>query len=446
MQKTTDTAKIVPTLLAYDTTNNTNNVTSHMLLSIWGLEYSFLAVMITSLSLVGVIGNISVLIVYFRRSDRLASNTFIKVLAFIDLLVCSFVSSYTIVYELHLVTSDIICRFCEFLRHLCVFASNITLVAIAMERYIAVCHISTKLNVNSINVGIWVIFGLSSILAAPAVGLFAVVDDSEVQDVKCRFPHELTSGKFCHFTFVIMGEILVTAYQFAQIIIFLITVFIITLLYSIIYFTLWKKSKVRRQMVNLTVMATETESSSSVSYGEHFRSIKTVQPRNLSGSFGASSVNDSIITNSKSESSTLNDQITTESMKENTVLLELQDNTNIISSTKESHIESNTNLKKPKVPRRKIRFRVSAQSGRSEKIKRRKDYHKSTAKMLFLCSVIYIVTWIPFWVDIFGLTNCLIVRYMFLIGNASNPIVYGIVNNQVKRAFKQLFLECLRKR
>ena len=445
MQKTTDTGKIVSTLPAYGATNNTNNITKDMLLSIWGLEYSFLAVMITSLSLVGVVGNISVLIVYFRRSDRLASNTFIKVLAFIDLLVCSFVSSYTIVYELHLVTSDIICRFCEFLRHLCVFASNITLVAIAMERYIAVCHISTKLNVNSINLGIWVIFGLSSILAAPAVGLFAVVEDYEVQDIKCRFPHELTSGKFCHFTFVIMGKILVTAYQFAQIVIFLITVFIITLLYSIIYFTLWKKSKVRRQMVNRTIMATETESSSSVSYGEHLRSIKTGQPRNLSGSFGASSVNDSIITRSKSESSILNDQITTEIMKENNVLLELQDNTNI-NSTNESNIKCNTNWKKPKAPRRKIRFRVSAQSGRSEKIKRRKDYHKSTAKMLFLCSVIYIVTWIPFWVDIFGLTNCLIVRYMFLIGNASNPIVYGIVNNQVKRAFKQLFLECLRKR
>ena len=65
--------------------------------------------------------------------------------------------------------------------------------------------------------------------------------------------------------------------------------------------------------------------------------------------------------------------------------------------------------------RRQIRLCVSAQSGRSEKLKRIKYQHKRTAKMLFLCTVIYIVTWLPFWFDIFGLTDSLILRHLFFM-------------------------------
>ena len=110
--------------------------------------------MISSLAVVGILGNIPVLIVYTRRRDTLPTSTFIKVLAVIDLIVCALFMPYTIVYEFHLVTSDIVCRVCEFMRHCTLFISVKTLVAIGSERYFAVCKISTKINVNSINIGL----------------------------------------------------------------------------------------------------------------------------------------------------------------------------------------------------------------------------------------------------------------------------------------------------
>ena len=59
--------------------------------------------------------------------------------------------------------------------------------------------------------------------------------------------------------------------------------------------------------------------------------------------------------------------------------------------------------------------------------------------MLFLCSVVFLITWLPFWVDVFNHTHNLCLRYLFFLGNASNPLVYGISNAQFRRSFVKLF-------
>lgn len=440
--------------------SNINNQTSYSTTTtksgpFWSLEYTILAVMVTSLAVVGVIGNVSVLIVYSRRRDNLASNTFIKVLAFIDLLVCSFVMSYSIVYELHLVSSDIACRFCEFLSHFCVSASNITLVAIATERYIAVCQIGTKLNINNINVGVWIIFVLSVIVGAPAIGTFAVVRDSEVRDIECQFPHEYSSGKFCHFTYTVMGKPLVKAYQTLTMLFFFITVVIIVILYSVIYYVLWKKSRLRQLMINqastnnLGILDNETSTNELGSYTEEhctkqWRQRKPTRKGNYSVKYQQESQflkSNDMDSNCQSNGTSVDNSLAMDNhMEQSEIDIEIQN-----SQENAKEVQNNLNVPNNRKIRRKIKFSVSAQTGRSEKIKRKKYYHKRTAKMLFLCSVIYILTWLPFWIDVFGLTNSLILRYLFFIGNATNPIVYGIVNERVRSAFKRLFFDCIGK-
>ena len=415
------------TSIANETANSTAPGKSERISPLWSLEYTILVVMVTGLALTGIIGNISVLIVYFRRRDDLVSNTFIKVLAFIDLVLCVFGMSYTIVYELHLVTSDIACRFGDFVIHVCVFASNITLVAIATERYIAVCQIGTKLNMSSINVGIWVIFILSAVLGAPAVGTFAVVQEAQVRDVKCRFPHKYSSGTFCHFTYSVMERSLVTAYQTLQLAIFLITALIIAVLYIIIYYVLWRKSSLRRRLNR--AIADKLESISEEA------SVEQCRPVRCTGS----------LSQFQRTKSRANDEVSSEFIMDN--FIERPDSYSGDSKRRQEHLnglQSDSNGTNDRKVRRKIKFSVSAHSGRSENLKRKKYYHKRTAKMLFLCTVIYIVTWLPFFIDIFGFTDCLILRYLFFIGNATNPIVYGIVNEQVRRAFKKLLLDCIR--
>ena len=526
-------------------TNHTDYLTYHSRSPIWRLEYVFLVVMVTALAINGLIGNISVLIVYFRSREHLASNTFIKVLASVDLLVCSFVMPYTIIYELHLVTSDVICRFCELVLHFCIFASNITLVAVATERYIAVCQISSKVDTHTINVGIKVIIGLSIALGAPSIGAFAVVKSSDVENVKCLYPHEFTSGTFCHFTYSVMGQTLVTVYQGLSALLFYVTVIIIIVLYAIIYYVLWKKTKTRQKMLSRSPRNSSIESFSEISSSDHQRASKFAmrsQARRPKNSLPCKDIPGKVVKSVEHGTNPDTDKDIDDTVVECTNTIDINvsaENTNSVTDIADSRspeqlpdkyfeklrdksvnnnvsrqmnslpckdipgkvvkdVELGTNpdtdkdidytvvecthtidiniiaestdsvtdiadsrspVKLPDKnfeklpdksvnnnvtrPRKKIRFSVSVRSGRSEKAKRKKYYHRRTAKMLFLCTIIYFVTWLPFWIDVFGLTNCLVLRYLFFIGNSSNPLVYGIINQQVRRAFKSLFLGCV---
>lgn len=67
------------------------------------------------------------------------------------------------------------------------------------------------------------------------------------------------------------------------------------------------------------------------------------------------------------------------------------------------------------------------------------NIRRKTSIMLFVCSIIYILTWTPFWLDVFNVTQSLVLRYMFFIGHACNPVVYGIINNQVRSDVIKLF-------
>ena len=247
--------------------------------------------MISSLAVVGILGNIPVLIVYFRRRDTLHTSLFIKVLAVIDLIVSALFMPYTIVYEFHLVTSDIVCCVCEFMRHCTLFISVITLVAVASERYFAFCKISTKINVNSINIGVWVIIVLAAIIAVPAIGTFAVVQDSDVKDIPCHFPHRYTSGIFCHFTYTLIGKPLVTAYQMLQAVISLLLIFIVTILYLIVYSVLWKRALIRRRMIERKFGNSETDFSSNASNEKHCRRFRCTRTSQCCGASSDPSYN-----------------------------------------------------------------------------------------------------------------------------------------------------------
>ncbi|KAK7094823.1 cholecystokinin receptor type A-like [Littorina saxatilis] len=70
----------------------------------------------------------------------------------------------------------------------------------------------------------------------------------------------------------------------------------------------------------------------------------------------------------------------------------------------------------------------------------RHDNRKKAGTMLFICTLIYVLTWLPFWVDIFGATDNLVFRYTFLLGHVTNPLVYGALNAKVREEIKRLLL------
>jgi hypothetical protein len=315
------------------------------------------------------------------------------------------------VYELHMVGSDVACRLFEFLRHFAIAASNITLVAISVERYIAVCHLARKMSVDHVNRGVVSILVISCVMAAPAMGTFAVVSYKEISDIHCSYGEfHVSSGNFCHFTYSVMGELLVSIYQGVLALSFVVTLGTIMVLYIIVYYVLWKRSKLHRK--------------------RHARSRLVSDVGELSCS------KDRVLTEKTQYLEMENSKSLVEQTEGNSVSEKESD-----VYTRELSVQEYT-PPPPEKPRHRMKHTTSVLLERENL---RRAAHRKTAKMLFLCSVIYLITWLPFWLDIFGLTGNLLLRYMFFIGNASNPIVYGIVNAQIRKSFKKLLVDFVQK-
>lgn len=68
------------------------------------------------------------------------------------------------------------------------------------------------------------------------------------------------------------------------------------------------------------------------------------------------------------------------------------------------------------------------------------DTGKKAGTMLSICTAIFVVTWLPFWLDIFNLTCNLTFRYTFFLGHVTNPLVYGAVSSRVRGELKRILL------
>ena len=78
----------------------------------WEVERSIVVVMLLVFSVVGVAGNVVVLVVFSRRGDHLASTVFIVVLAVVDFTTCLIVAPFTVFIELvrYNVGADVVCK------------------------------------------------------------------------------------------------------------------------------------------------------------------------------------------------------------------------------------------------------------------------------------------------------------------------------------------------
>lgn len=94
------------------------------------------------LSVTGAAGNALVLYVFARKRDRLVSTLFIIVLAYVDFVTCVVIMPMTMYmeyFDFH-VTSDFLCRIYQFLITSNIPFSALIMVAIAVDRYLSICH------------------------------------------------------------------------------------------------------------------------------------------------------------------------------------------------------------------------------------------------------------------------------------------------------------------
>lgn len=102
---------------------------------------------LTSISIVGTIGNLIVGFVYWKKLDKQTSTFFILFLAFIDLTVCSVLVPTTILMENIYFETDnqLFCKSYFFLMTTSVPMSSLLMTAIAFDRFFCICMVNRNI-------------------------------------------------------------------------------------------------------------------------------------------------------------------------------------------------------------------------------------------------------------------------------------------------------------
>lgn len=107
-----------------------------------GVELYSVVTLLVTLSAFGMAGNVLVLWVFRQKKDKLVSTVLIIVLACVDLSTCVVVIPYTVFMESvgFLIENDVVCKVYQFLITSNIPFSALIMVTIAVDRYLCICH------------------------------------------------------------------------------------------------------------------------------------------------------------------------------------------------------------------------------------------------------------------------------------------------------------------
>jgi hypothetical protein len=245
---------------------------------------------LSTVSIVGIIGNIIVVFVYSNKKDRQTTTFFILVLAFSDLTVCSVLVPLTLYFEyiLFATTNMILCKMYFFFLTTTVPASCLLMTAIAFDRLFCICmfnrNIMTRRRAHMIVIVLLMISALLGIVPASYVNIQRINFDSNgtvispdhpyflndtilksnmtSQQIVCSFP-DLGQGIlnfffFCcccfknrfkifpHFFFQLFIASYLKYFKYFYDLIYILSVVVISVLYVIIYRDIYKRRKKKR--------------------------------------------------------------------------------------------------------------------------------------------------------------------------------------------------------
>ncbi|XP_062574190.1 neuropeptide Y receptor type 6-like [Saccostrea cucullata] len=376
----------------------------------------------------GGLGNIIIFTVYRRQKEVYNQKIFIKTLAALDLFICVVIIPYSILYELHRVQNDVICRMMEIVRHLATLTSNSVLCAIAFERYVAICHPGKKLDQQAIRKIMISLTIVALLFSAPAPAIFSVT----------RSKSRGILDEYCQFTTSEIGILGTTIYQGFLMLLCMSGILIVIVLYALIYRRLLKRVLRRRRSMSRPI----TPSKYVVRKINEGKDHSTDLAKELSGTENEvvlCIVENEALVGSKRDKIQRRSAVETNSSKIVNFTPTEPDN-NEISSEHNSGIDQKNTRRNTKDRHDLPELRKTPAKKKHRPNRQAKpNVRRKTSIMLFVCSLIYVVTWTPFWLDVFNVTHSLVLRYLFFFGHASNPVVYGIVNNQVRADVIKLF-------
>lgn len=409
-------------------------------------------IIITSISILcGTVGNALVVAVFVSNKQHFPKRTYILTLAVVDLVVMVLVAPYSIVFELRLVTNDFLCHALEIIRHTLIGYSNLVLMFIASERFLLVWK-PLKIVTNRTKMVCIIGFLIFSIAcASPSAAVYKVSTHSD----------SLSNGtlmlqEYCAYTISILGETGSDVYMKIIAISVFFEVLFLIVSYILIYVGIYRQ---RKKLTGVFVGSTRTPNVPN----------KPKPIANEQNIRKFSDKNSTLICHPKEGGNKTNsDSNGNEQISKNIVDTKLEDTFSNIdqckyerpfsTDTHEQEFESTTCSTRHAEVERLPNDHIGPDNGRLSSSKsglsrdkrssttsrgvsaaqKRSNVETKTWTMLSICTFLYIVCWIPFSINILNVYRSLVLKYFFFIGQASNPIIYSIVNVKVRKQIKEL--------
>lgn len=416
------------------------------------IENIIIIVILCLFSTVGTLGNGLVLYVFTRTAGKLTSTIFILALAGTDFVTCLVILPYTVVaiHLSYMLEFDLLCKMYQFLITCTVPLSAFIMVAIAVDRYICICHPFTHFMTvkrAKVIVGILALFAtILGLITSLGFGVYRMSPKPEsvlnstnllfatnasvsfnLSNEANSFASDMKTNKYhieeevpvtlykefvglCDQSTVLLSYDFIKVYQKIYSAFYLCSLLIVLILYGLIYSSVTKqRAKRRAQKMGSRVKQVNT----------HCQTDESTIP----------------LTNMNAKKQTHSNY--------NNVNLKVEidgaTTCTMLSKNQENGINESESRPDTKVSIRK--------SPTVDQNKDRRDHDRlaniKTAVMLFIVTIVFIIAFLPAWLMAHHwLTFNPVVFYMYFAYNVANPVIYAFMNQTFRDNMHRLFNTC----
>lgn len=400
-------------------------------------------------SVVGTLGNGLVLYVFTRTSGKLTSTIFILALAGTDFVTCLIIIPFTIItiHVDYFLVYDSLCKIYQFLITCTVPLSAFIMVAIAVDRYICICHpFAHIMTVRRAKIIVGILTGFAVVLGLITALGFSIyqIDDSPLDRTNVTFSSPIsqvifarnkTTGDWldvgdsvddsytinsgpkeikytvgqCRQSLTLFSHKFIEVYQKIYSAFYLCSLLIVLILYSLIYSSVTRqRAKRRAQKMGGRVKQVNSQCQTDESTMPLTKIIEK---------------------NAKNNGHNRELKVEMDGETVCTKLSSCHENGNARSESQP--------IKSPSVRRH--------QSGEHHRDRRDHDRlaNIKTAVMLFIVTIVFIIAFLPSWLMAHEwLVFNMVVFYMYFAYNVANPVIYAFMNQTFRENMCRIFSSC----
>ena len=375
-------------------------------------------ILMVILMVMGIFGNALVLIVYINRRNRTTAHIFIMYLASIDLMACAVIHPY-VIYKLfnnYSQTWVVACKIFEFIVHANLGLSALTLLAIAVDRFFAICRPVKFLNFHKhIYKVISATFILGIVISLPLFEFYGANPDRIVlQDF-------VFVGYKCDFSEKYQGTTAMTAFSVFITSGFLTQFVAMAILYKHVAVVAYRSRRtvVPVQAVQESDISGRIPATTSSMISDNSRKLTVCSVSPLWSS-------DQTLEQQKLQVASKEDSSRRYLAPENNATFTASRTTTMTSFTSLNEDHRHVN--------------INSSNNLSSSLK--------AAKMLFLVTAVFLISWLPFfiiriyatvnpqnWNDLSSSRKVAehFLCHCFYINNAVNPVIYSVINKNFRK-------------